>query len=492
VIETGLPALVKALRFSRVLILTGEDAPDDWTLRLARGLPKTEIKVHAEPAFGYLSELRASPTSLRRRIAKTLSEVIPAEPGNTTLIWHHNPALGRNLLVNEGLISFIRRTGVRLIAHHHDFWVENRWTRWAEMRGAGFPSLSRVAEVTFFSGTSAAHATISQRDRSMLSAALPTTGWLPNPVKSQKLPMSPARKWLTKWLGDEAPVWILPTRLLRRKNVGEAILLTRWFRPDGWMIAAGGPSSKAEESYTRRVADAARRGNWRVRFDMRGQPGKTPPIHDLMRCAEAVLLTSIQEGFGLALIEAAAFQKPLIARRLANIHPDLASIGITFPHLYDDVMIPCGLIDLPAERDRQRRIFRDWRAALPRSVQRLASVPQILQNPSDTVPFSRLTLAAQLEVLAIPPEESLAACRPSNPGWEQVENRQLIPMRFSARAARFLSPEAAAKRFATLASLPGQEIQKSAARQCQSDLIRESLNGDTYFPLLTEDHDAPS
>ena len=53
---------------------------------------------------------------------------------------------------------------------------------------------------------------------------------------------------------------------------------------------------------------------------------------------------------------------------------------------------------------------------MPSLCRRLARRPILLDLPSDqSVPFSRLTLTAQLEVLAIPPEQSWAACIRDNP-----------------------------------------------------------------------------
>ncbi len=487
VIETCLPAIVKRMNVSRVLILAGEDAPDDWTIRLAKHLPQAELVTRYERACGYFSELTLPAATLRRRITQALDDAISADHPEKTLIWFHNPGLGRNLLLNEGLRVLIRRTGIRLVAHHHDFWVENRWSRWPEMRRAGFRTLSRAADAVFFSGTNTAQSAITRRDQGVLADELPAVAWLPNPARSFPKRTSAARSWLTGQLGDSSPVWILPTRLLRRKNIAEAILLTRWFCPDGWMISAGGASSAAEADYVRRIAQAAQIGRWRVNLGLKPSAG-TPSVSDLMASSEAVLLTSVQEGFGLPFLEAASLGKPLIARRLDNIQPDLDALGVRVPHLYTEILIPCGLFDLRAEVARQRRIFQQWKSRLPQSIRILAEQPQILKNPVETIPFSRLTLTAQLEVLAHPAQESLAASQPWNPGWESVANRQWIPMELGKRAARFLSPESAAKRFAGQIGPIPRSIESSAASACLSRLIGESLRADRYFPILAENH----
>ena len=42
-----------------------------------------------------------------------------------------------------------------------------------------------------------------------------------------------------------------------------------------------------------------------------------------------MMLTSAQEGFGLPYLEAAALRKPLIARHLPNVVPDLLELGFS-------------------------------------------------------------------------------------------------------------------------------------------------------------------
>jgi hypothetical protein len=136
-----------------------------------------------------------------------------------------------------------------------------------------------------------------------------------------------------------------------------------------------------------------------------------------MAASEVVLLTSIQEGFGLPYLEAAAAGRPLLGRLLPNVAPDLKRFGFRFPQTYWELRVPLGLFDAKAEIKRQARLFRSWRASLPRSCRRWVEPPDLL-NPGlreGCVSFSRLTLSAQLEVLTHPPAESWKACAPLNP-----------------------------------------------------------------------------
>src|SRR5690606_14151715 len=137
---------------------------------------------------------------------------------------------------------------------------------------------------------------------------------------------------------------LMAARLVRRKNVAEALLLARWLRPDAWLMTTDGARSGDEQPYQRRLEEAARRHGWRLRIGVlagREGPG-APRVPELMAASEALLLTSVQEGFGLTYLEAAAAGRPLLARRLPNVFPDLRRLGFRFPQAYDEVLVDPG------------------------------------------------------------------------------------------------------------------------------------------------------
>ena len=102
-------------------------------------------------------------------------------------------------------------------------------------------------------------------------------------------------------------MWLLPCRLLRRKNIAEALLLTRWLRPEAWLVTTGGVSSAEEQAYADGLAAAAQTHGWRLRLGiLHGDESQKPSVPELLAASEAVLLTSLQEGFGLPYLEAAA------------------------------------------------------------------------------------------------------------------------------------------------------------------------------------------
>jgi hypothetical protein len=229
-----------------------------------------------------------------------------------------------------------------------------------------------------------------------------------------------ARAWLSERLRDDGPVWLLPCRFLRRKNVAEALLLTRWLRPEAWMVTTGGPSSADEESSFARLTEAGCRSGWRMRLGILAEGGGMgPTVAALQGASEVILMTSLQEGFGLPYLEAAVARRPLICRELGNIGPDLRRFGFRFPQAYREIWIDPALFDAKTERDRQAALFRKWRSGLPVACRRWVGAPAFLDGGREwrprAVPLSRLTLTAQLEVLAQPIEKSWSAACGANP-----------------------------------------------------------------------------
>jgi len=349
-----------------------------------------------------------------------------------------------------------------------------------------------VAKAVFAAGSTATHAAINGRDGAILRRALPgRSAWMPIPAAPARPPsrgrVESARRWLRRALGDDGPVWVAPARFLRRKNLAEAVLLTRWLRPEGWLVSTAGISSADERRYAERLDAAARAGGWRVKFRVLEAGG--PSVGDIVAASEAVLMTSVQEGFGLAFIEAAAAGRPLIARRLGNVAPDLERMGFSFPQLYDEILIAPELFDAASERGRQRALWKRWRAGLPAGCRRLAREPLFPgMAPGEPAPFSRLTLTAQLEVLAWPAEDSWRACRAANPLLRRWRRGRLKVTRWPEAAEEWIGAPAWAERFwAMVDSPPATPATARQTMAAQRGLLEECLRGESIYPILLGD-----
>jgi glycosyltransferase involved in cell wall biosynthesis len=500
IIELGLPHILSGAPapVSEVIVATGEEADPEWSGGLAQLCAPCPVRYFVDQSFGYISESSSSSVALRLRIRGTLAALLKGLHGGNCLVWAHNLAVGRNLILTRELAQACADLGLPLVAHHHDWWFDNRWPRWPEMRRNGFQTMRTVAETLFPAAPQVRHVAINQTDARILRKHLrPRATWLPN-LTEPAPPPSPeridaVRAWMNGMLADRpAPVWILPCRLLRRKNIAEALLLTRWLRPEGWLVTTGGASSSDEKPYAAALAEAARRHNWPLRLGVLngGESGK-PSVVELLAISEAVLLTSIQEGFGLPYLEAAAAKRPLIARWLPNIAPDLDQLGFSFPQSYGEIMVEPSLFDWPAEFLRQEQLFASWLKHLPRTNRRLVSEPALLAlgDKPAALPFSKLTLSAQIEILAQPLESSWKKCAPLNPflkSWRKAaQTGRLKTTQWPADANQWLSGPAYAARFWKAARAEFKNpLPNGSAVKAQYDFIRERLSAEHLFPLL--------
>lgn len=499
VIELATPHLVAhwPVRVRTVILATGEAPDPAWLRTFRKRLPRTQVKVLVEPAFGYVSELKLDDKTIENRVRlgvmALVREILPGD----SLVWAHNLGLGRNLYLARELTSTCRCSGIPIIAHHHDWWFENRWHHFAIMRHAGFRKTSSVADAVLTPSQSIAHAAINNADATVLKKHFPgLAGWLPNPVEKEPLPsadrVEATRAWLRHQLGEDAPVWLLPSRLLRRKNIAEALLLARWLRPAAWLVTTGIASSAEEQPYADTLAQAARAHQWRLRLSiLKGNESEQPSVPELLAASEAVVFTSLQEGFGLPYLETAAARRPLLARRLPNISPDLKQFGFTFPQSYQEVLVDPALFDWRAERNRQIHLFAEWKQWMPDAVSILAGKPAVLAAGKDPVPvpFSRLTLTAQLEVLAQSLEYSWNLCAPLNPfliKWrKRAAEGQLEITPWPGKAGRLLGGQAYAQRFLDLVPpLFSRAPHPNAGKKAQMEFIRKKLKAENIYPLL--------
>lgn len=498
VIELAAPFLARRLGLAEVVLGCGEPAAEQWHTQLRQKLAPVPVRCVIEPAFRYLSEQTEPPAEMERRMESSLNRLFEGATAGNCVVWAHNLGIGRNLLLSRAVARACAKRKLRLLLHHHDWWFENRWRRRPEMQASGFGTLQSIGRTIFPGPPQTRHIAINRSDARGLQRHFGRRAlWLPN--LTQPFPEVPAarlraaRSWLHQSIVPrEAPVWIVPARVLRRKNLAEALLLARWLRPEAWLISTAGASSADEAAYAAALEGAARKHRWPMRLGVLRQAGpEAPNVAELLAASEVVLLTSIQEGFGLPYVEAAAAGRPLIARAIPSVAPDLRQFGFKLPYLYDEVMIHPELFDWEAERRRQEELFGVWRAQLPRACRAWAGAPWLSSTGSQPrpAPFSRLTLTAQLEVLAQPAERSWTLCAPLNlqlPEWRRrAQAGKLQSSPWPKTAERWLGGEAYARRFqGLLQDIPAPAPDPNRGSKAQTEFIRRKLRSEHLFPLL--------
>lgn len=256
-------------------------------------------------------------------------------------IWHiHNPTLGCHPRM-AGLIHDLVTAGERMILHIHDFAEEDRPRNLHRLASGPpwFPVSPRIHYIV-----------LTQRDRGiLLDAGLPESQitLLGNPVRPDPLP--PPR--------STHPRVLYPTRAITRKNIGEMLLLAA-LSPVGSRFATSLGPGKSQHQYDylhwqKLAADLNLPIDWAI----------TENTNDPMSFEESIaqsthlLTTSTQEGFGMAFLEAIAWQRPLIGRAIPHIQENLQSHGIAHPQLYDRIEVN-GLEFASQSREEQTNLIR--------------------------------------------------------------------------------------------------------------------------------------
>lgn len=329
---------------------------------LAEGLERGEFD---EAAFG----------RLRDRLAAALTPVLD----DRDVVVAHNVL---TMPFNLPLAAALAALGRPVVAWTHDIaWLNPRY---AGYQRDGFPyELMRRPQ------PGVRYVAISEVRRrelaSLLGAGESSIPLIPNGVDSDAfLGISAATRALVDRAGLSGadPLLLVPLRLTPRKRLElaiEATALLRERHPGLQLCVSGplGPHSAANLEYWERLAAQ------RARLGLDGavvflhelaEPGAPHPVSaraiaELYRLADAVVMPSESEGFGLPVIEAALARAPMVC---ADI-PVLREAGGGSLHLFPPgggapelaSAVEAALAE-PLARDRRRVLQRSsWRALLP-------------------------------------------------------------------------------------------------------------------------------
>jgi len=145
------------------------------------------------------------------------------------------------------------------------------------------------------------------------------------------------RPWKVKPVRPAAANRILyPVRALRRKNIGEAILLSLFFPFRDSLAITLPPNSPVDIRSYRGWQAYVRQENLRVFFDA----GIGADFRELVDSAKWMITTSVMEGFGFSFLEPWSAGKYLHGRNLPEICRDFEENGILLKHLYTRLNVP--------------------------------------------------------------------------------------------------------------------------------------------------------
>jgi hypothetical protein len=374
----------------------------------AAGRDEIEIELHILPALRYISEMDDRPSP--REIETLLLERFGGD-----LWWIHNYHLGKNPPFTEALLRIAeRRPAQKMVFHIHDFPESGRFENlellYAHIRLPWYPVSPNVR-----------YAVINSRDYQILrKAGIPPAQLflLDNPVlpvqkgggqerADERSAHSPA-ELIRDYCSSRASRWVeggrlllYPVRTIRRKNVLEAGLLAELLpQPLNLLVTLPGLSAQ-QKAYSDFIetcfADGLIPGMWPVGAHLDDMELSFP---QLTASADAVISSSIQEGFGYLFLDSLRWQVPLVARRL-DIIEGMEEVFDDYPaEFYTSVLVPLS----PKEREELEDTYAEKVLPLIRRVLAEAEAEQIAASISrmclkETVDFSFLSPAMQRKVL---------------------------------------------------------------------------------------------
>ena len=301
-VTTVLKQQIKAIQNScDTFVLTGSDQK-----------PSFPVDAVFIPGLGYDNFSQKKPPP--HEVAESIISAISAKFGSKCDVLHvHNPTLAKN----NDFLNILKELQIRnlnLFLQIHDFAEDGR------------PKV-------YFSDqylSDCHYGVINSRDYNiLLKAGLKKEGL--HKIFNMVQPVTLGNK-----VEHTDNIVLYPIRAIRRKNIGEAILLSLFFKNNEKLSITLPPNSPADfKSYTGWI-NFVNSKNLNVEFES----GLKNAFSKLVLSSRFLITTSISEGFGFSFIEPWCAKKIIWGRKLPDICRDFENNGISLGHLYSELLVP--------------------------------------------------------------------------------------------------------------------------------------------------------
>ncbi|MDR1288251.1 MAG: glycosyltransferase family 1 protein [Treponema sp.] len=293
--------------------------------------------------------------------------------GGADVIHVHNPLIRKNSRLLPAL-RFLAARGIPLLLQNHDFAEDFRPDVYTG--GIEYPENCH-------------YAVINSRDYACLHrAGLKPEGLhlLPNEVN----PVTAAG-------GLERTRYLYPVRGIRRKNVGEALLLSL-FIPRGKTVTVTLPPPDGSEGPWLRWMRFAGDLELPVEFGA----GLNYSLAELYGSSCRIITTSVKEGFGFSFLEPWTAGRSLSGRRIDYVCEDFEGSGLHFDSLYSSIRIPLEYISVHSLSGKMEKALEGVYAAFGLEMPfRLEHMMKEEFAASGTIDFGRMDEETQESVIRI-------------------------------------------------------------------------------------------
>lgn len=494
--QTGLLQNVK------LHILSGNSNNLDLFLE-SLGMPVSTVTV--DDRMGYRSEPWEDEVSFYDECNDLAEKLISVAKSEPSVFWIHNVTLGKNPLVTASWYraaekSFKEGLPCAFLYHIHDFAecgrLENLMMLKRCWKSGGlddfYPPFPNVS-----------YAVLNKSDAKRLKeAGIPSERvfWIPNavfvPPERPKL-KGEVRKKIGAELNNYArskgyfhlegsPYFLMPVRLIRRKNALEGILLSLLYdeSPRNVLITLDATSSQ-ERPYAEAVKDLVRTLRLPVIIGFGDElVGRVFPFEDLFGMAECIVTTSLLEGFGFAFLEGLINGCPILGRNLAFVTDDFMPMGFPAQGLYEIFRVPLERKERDRHVESAKRLVNFLGKAFGLEKEEVQGFTRRLQEvySGELVDFGALDLPAQAQVIHLMMEGTIRR------EIARVNDFPRRPVRadgdFPKRVEESLGPLAHAKRLHNAISLTLEPKNRDVPSKNISRAIIGSFLDPTYFRPL--------
>ncbi len=288
------------------LILTGEQ-PD---LRI-------DADIVPIPGIGY--DKKGASLADPENTAGLITKAINSKWKEGCDILHvHNPVLAKNQNFLK-ILKALQKREINLFLQIHDFAEDGR-------------PLSYYQDDEYLSDCH--YGVINSRDYNvLLKAGLKEQGV--HKIFNCVDPLFPGKN-------DIAPknIVLYPVRAIRRKNIGEAILLSLFFKHNETLAITRPPNSEADLKSHRGWKAFSKGNSLNIEFDA----SLKNDYKDLVLSSKFFITTSINEGFGFSFLEPWTAKKFILGRKLPDICVDFEKKDINLDHLYTKMLVPVSWV----------------------------------------------------------------------------------------------------------------------------------------------------
>lgn len=331
-------------------------------------------------------------------LADSLDRAAREALGGTPDLWHiHNLALGKNPLL-AAAVSVLLGKGARLLLQTHDFAEDGRPGLYASQLTA-LGGIEAYTAAAWPSAPQVHYAVLNSRDAAILrEAGIPASRChlLPNSIHVPETSESCSDVVMTR------PYLLYPTRGIRRKNLGELVLLAAALKASGsplHLATTMAPANPLWQDIHQDWVHFAESHRLPVAFAVGQRPGASFP--QLVRCADALITTSITEGFGLAYLEPFLLGKDILGRDLPDITGDFKEQGLDLSRLYPAMPVRLAQEEIRVWKASTEKAMRRAYAAYGRKLP-AGAVQSAIDSATrdDLADFGRLDESLQRTVIA--------------------------------------------------------------------------------------------